>query len=298
MLDTDPHPLVLQFHTGDQPLDMRRKLTWHGMSAEYFHSNRQCEFCFDWLCARHTLTLNDLRLSDGDTHLEGVQPIRLLDRRDRMTFIPKGCGTYGWGKLARPANSVTFFNFDPHIIAEELDRPGHATDYWPMLWFENRELHTTISKLRSLLMDPAATHSIYAETLGLLAAIEIDRLQKLGVDPSQPRETGQLSTLTKRRIGDYIAENLHRNISLSDLASIAQLSRFHFTRAFKKSFGMPPHQYILRSRVECAKHLLLASSLSANEIGQSLGFGSQGQFATVFRRVIGVTPANYRRCHG
>ena len=64
---------------------------------------------------------------------------------------------------------------------------------------------------------------------------------------------------------------------------MAGMSLFHFSRSFKQSTGLPPHQYILRRRIEHAKSLLKTNELGIAEIGQRLGFSDQSHFTLIFR---------------
>jgi len=82
---------------------------------------------------------------------------------------------------------------------------------------------------------------------------------------------------------------------LQELADVAQLSRFHFARAFKQSFGTPPHRYHMSRRMERAKALLEVPARSVTEVGMMLGFAETSSFTTSFRRSVGLTPSDYRR---
>ena len=73
------------------------------------------------------------------------------------------------------------------------------------------------------------------------------------------------------------------------------VSRFHFARSFKTTFGVSPRQYILRRRIERARDLLLSSDLPTTEIATLSGFGGPMQFATAFRKYVGLSPSQYRR---
>jgi AraC family transcriptional regulator len=222
----------------------------------------------------------------------GLLP-KLLDVRNKLSFIPGGCEVYGWSKPARPWNSLTALYFDPQILAEELDRVYSARCNKPMLLFDDAGLRSTLAKLTALLVEDGPVDSLYAETLGLLAAIEISRLQTIGLS-DQIRDTGRLSAEHERAILLFIYENLHRNMSLGELADVVHLSRFH-TRSFKTTLGQPPHQFIRHCWVDRAKRLLLSSEMSMAEIAQNLGFGNQGRFASSFRKITGFTPAYFRR---
>jgi AraC family transcriptional regulator len=93
---------------------------------------------------------------------------------------------------------------------------------------------------------------------------------------------------------DYINDNLAEDLSLRDISSIIHVSPYYFSRMFKRSTGLSPHQYLLRRRIEVAKQLLLRKNSSILEISQQVGFASQSHFIKVFRKYTGATPKNYR----
>ncbi|RUT05605.1 AraC family transcriptional regulator [Dulcicalothrix desertica PCC 7102] len=95
-------------------------------------------------------------------------------------------------------------------------------------------------------------------------------------------------------VTDYINDNLATEIKLSDLAELAGISQFHFSRLFKQSMGMSPYQYVMTERIERAKSLLNNSHLSITEIALTLGFNSHSHLGKHFRKVMGVTPKDYR----
>jgi AraC-like DNA-binding protein len=79
------------------------------------------------------------------------------------------------------------------------------------------------------------------------------------------------------------------------LARAAHLSPAHFSREFRRTFGETPHQYLLTRRIERAKHLLHTTQLSVTEVCLAVGLQSLGSFCTSFKRLVGVTPGEYRR---
>lgn len=97
-----------------------------------------------------------------------------------------------------------------------------------------------------------------------------------------------------RRVLEYIGDNLATNLSLRELASSVQMDAFVFVRRFKQSTGLPPHQYLLRERIERAKSPLTDPKLPIAEIALRSGFASQSHFATAFRRISNLSPRAYR----
>jgi AraC family transcriptional regulator len=105
---------------------------------------------------------------------------------------------------------------------------------------------------------------------------------------------GGLAAWQKTRVADYVEEHLAGSVLLSQLAEVARLSPFHFSRAFKQSFGLPPLRYVTSRRIERAK-ALLAGADSITRVGLAVGFGETSSFTTAFRRHTGVTPTAFRR---
>jgi AraC family transcriptional regulator len=98
-----------------------------------------------------------------------------------------------------------------------------------------------------------------------------------------------------RRLSDHIDTHLGGRILVSDLSSIARRSQAHFSRAFKSTFGVSPHLYILRRRIEKASHLMLVSDDSLSDIALACGMADQSHLCSIFRRMTGHTPAAWRR---
>ncbi len=84
-------------------------------------------------------------------------------------------------------------------------------------------------------------------------------------------------------------------MTLTEIAAVAGINPYHFARQFKAATGLPPHQYVITRRVERAKHLLSAGNDSPMaEVAAQAGFYDQSQFCHHFKRLVGVTPSQFR----
>ncbi len=110
-----------------------------------------------------------------------------------------------------------------------------------------------------------------------------------------PRARNALTPRTLTRLKTYIEAHLAQPVTLEDLAAVAGLSRFHLCRAFRDSTGLPPHAYLTRQRLALARRLLRTTPLAISEVARACGFASPNQFATSFRKHVGVTPSAFRR---
>ncbi len=100
-----------------------------------------------------------------------------------------------------------------------------------------------------------------------------------------------------RRVTEFIEENLERDLTLAEIAQVADLSPFHFARSFKHNTGSTPIQFLMQRRIEFAKRLLVESQLPIIEIGLRAGFKNQSHFTTLFRKLAGATPKSFRNAH-
>lgn len=94
---------------------------------------------------------------------------------------------------------------------------------------------------------------------------------------------------------DYIADNYHAPLSLSDMAKYSYMSPYHFLRVFKGTYGETPNEFLIRLRVEQAKKMLITENFTVSEVCESVGYTSLGSFSSLFLKQTGMAPTLYRR---
>ena len=133
----------------------------------------------------------------------------------------------------------------------------------------------------------AAGHQ-FARCIGQILTMHLAR-------PELPRaKVNALPKWRLRRVEQHIAAHFERSISLSELASVAGLSRMHFAAQFRAATGYRPREYLLNHRIEHAKSLLTTTQRPLAEIALAVGFSTQAHFSTVFKRISSQTPARWR----
>ena len=147
----------------------------------------------------------------------------------------------------------------------------------------------------SEVMSPTAAGGMLVETSSLLLAARLAHAHAETelIRPQIPTPH-RLDDRRLRRVLAYVEEHLAEDITVTDLANVACLSIFHFTRAFGATTGVPPHRYVSQRRLESAK-ATIATGSSLSEIAVYCQFSSQSSFTRAFRRATGMTPAEYRR---
>jgi AraC-like DNA-binding protein len=109
--------------------------------------------------------------------------------------------------------------------------------------------------------------------------------------PVQIRRSGHEQSKI-RKVLDYMNAHLGRDITLNDLATVAQFSPYHLLRTFRRSVGLTPHAYLIQIRIEEGKRLLRMGN-SISDVSASTGFADQSHFTRNFKRIMGVTPGQY-----
>jgi len=116
-----------------------------------------------------------------------------------------------------------------------------------------------------------------------------------GTKPAASASRGGLAPWQIRKVSAYIEAHLDSTIGAADLAGLVKLSVFHFCRAFRASFGEPPHTYVMQRRVELAQGMMLRTGSSLAQIAIACGLADQAHLNKSFRRFVGESPGAWRR---
>jgi len=94
---------------------------------------------------------------------------------------------------------------------------------------------------------------------------------------------------------DYIADNYLDRFSLTEAANNSYMSPFHFSRAFKTTYGETPNEFLIKLRIEKAKKMLITENFNVSEVCERVGYMSLGSFSSLFHKRVGMSPTSYRR---
>jgi RpiB/LacA/LacB family sugar-phosphate isomerase len=97
------------------------------------------------------------------------------------------------------------------------------------------------------------------------------------------------------RIVEHIRKNLAAPLAVGTLSRMAQMSQSHFSKMFKLSTGMAPHQFVLQERINRSKELLRQDDAKIVDVALEVGFENQAHFTTVFGNLVGMTPRRFQR---
>ena len=141
---------------------------------------------------------------------------------------------------------------------------------------------------------PAGGSRMMLDSVSLALVVRVLRSWSSLSAPTELPRSG-LAPWQQQRAIEQLQSRYHENLSIADLAAEARLSPFHFIRSFKRSVGVPPHQYLTRIRMERARVLLETTNLAITDVAFETGYQSPAHFARLFRRHYGMTPTAYRR---
>ena len=273
----------------------RRTVAWDGMAAEIVQATRPEKIEFRFRAPLHLLAVYDQGIrSDGETFVDGLPRSKLRDVRRKLTFVPAGHVYHDEWQEPRVLTRVLYLYFDPAKMPTYREANIVPATLAARLFFEDATLSDTALKLKRLIERAGVSSSSYLEALGIVLAHELIRLNA-GPPRIEVPIRGGLAAWQQRVITAYVEEHLAEQISLTTLAGLVNLSPYHFCRAFRQSFGTPPHRYHCSHRIERARTLLAESASPVTEIGLAVGFHETSSFTTAFRKATGQTPTAYRR---
>jgi AraC family transcriptional regulator len=272
----------------------RRLANWGAIQADAVKVIRRETFEYGFQARRHLLIVYErAERHDGETHIEGLPKSTLREFNCKLSFVPAGRRFYGW-QTPRVLMRVTYFYID---LQDRLFDPESCIAcpmISPRLFFFDQAVWDTALKLKAEVGNSDPGSCQYAEALSLVLMHELIRSERTASAAAKPLRGG-LPVWQQKRVVEFIEGHLAEAISLAALAEIVDLSVYHFARAFKQSFGAPPHRYHMARRMDRARSLLQKRALSVTEIGIRIGFRETSSFTTAFRKFTGLTPTEYRR---
>jgi AraC family transcriptional regulator len=231
-------------------------------NRQYWEDGRQMPVC-------------DLRIGQVDFHDLRCDPVALLDKpyHDLFFYMPRR-------------------TFD--AIAEDTESPRIGDlNHAPVAMDD-----TTIANLGMAVL-PALSHPDQASQLfvdHILFALGIHVARTYGgMRALSPLIRGGLTARQIKRAKEILAANLDGRVPLKEVARECGLSVSHFSRAFRRSIGAAPHNWLLTRRVEVAKEKLRDGRLSLADVAMACGFADQSHFTRVFTRTVGISPGAWRR---
>jgi AraC family transcriptional regulator len=276
-----------------EPAASSNRLGWAGLEAARFRTSPAHELNQPVL-THHMLVLFARPPEELDLRYEGVKR-HVPPPAGAISLLP--AGSPAWVRSSGCKDQLHIFleaGLVTRVAAQAFGLDPARLTVPPLDGQDLPQLRAALWAVDTELTAAGAGGPLAAESLANVIAVHLirhvvaPRRLERGRDGVLPR--GRL-----RAVVEYIEEHLDASPSLEHMAVVARLSVHHFARQFKAATGLPPHQYVLARRVERAKQLLQAGTdLSLAEVAAHAGFSDQSQFTRHFKRLVGVTPGQFR----
>lgn len=208
-----------------------------------------------------------------------------------IQLMPAGEVHEGAGCEGTPYSMKTFRISSELLSAVTEQITGnHGVDELRSALIEQTPLFARMCRLHRLLQATPSDESLLSESSWLSVIGDVFTQARM-LSPEAVQ--GQLTPGQLRRVVDYCHAHLAEKIGLAELASLCGLERFQFLRLFKHTFGMTPHAWFIRLRLERACELLGRTNWTLAQIAQEVGFYDQSHFTRAFKQSYGVAPSHY-----
>lgn len=230
--------------------------------------------------------------------VSGMRTERALIGPRRICVTPGGTAVR-WQHCGHPEILQIYLRQSAYeaAVGEVYGLDASAAEIVPRFAILDPLLEQLALTVASALRDGSLRDGLYIDTLAQMIIVHLARHHSSQSRTEPGPVVSRLPTWKIRRLLDFIEENLDRDLTLETLAAEVDISPLYLPRAFKSAVGQSTHQYVLRRRVERARKLLETSDIPIAEIALSSGFSSQSHLSNWFLKVVGVSPATYRR-HG
>jgi AraC family transcriptional regulator len=231
----------------------------------------------------------EISLKNGD----GLN-LRSYTRQGTIVIIPRGHDGR-WDIAGEVEVSHVYLTEERLQASAQALTDGRCIELLDRVGFED----PTITRILTLLCDEATVNDASArlfleQAVDLLCTQLVRGHSSFGALPD-PQPRGGLADWQVKRVVTYMRSMMEQEIGLNELAGLVHLSRFHFCTAFKKATGRTPHETLTMLRIARAKQLLANPSLPVTEVGLCVGYQTPSSFAASFRKMVGMTPSEYRR---
>lgn len=169
---------------------------------------------------------------------------------------------------------------------------GHSVKLLPQFSLPDTLLYSLSMALKTELETSGFGGQLYVDSLLTTFSAHLLR-HYCRQNPFSTAASGGLPNYKLRQVLEYIHAHSHQNLTLVELAAIAQVSPNYFATQFKQATGYAPHQYVIRQRIERGKALLINSRDGIADIAYQVGFAHQSHFTRHFKRLVGVTPKQF-----
>jgi AraC family transcriptional regulator len=286
-------PIELRKLVPFEPCAASDLLGWVGLEAARYREAPASEINLSPL-SHHALVLITRPPEELDLQYEGVKR-HVPPAAGSISVVPAGSpALWRWGGRKDSLHIYLEPGLVARVAAEAFGLDPARMTVPPLDGLDLPHLRAAMWAVDAELTTGGAGGRLAAESLANVLAVHLIRHVLAPGRPARGPD-GALPRGRLRAVVEYIEEHLDASPTLEQLAAVARLSPYHFARQFKTATGLPPHEYVIARRVERAKHFLQGGGdLSLAAVAVQAGFSDQSQFSRHFKRLVGVTPGQFR----
>ena len=210
-----------------------------------------------------------------------------------IVITPANIGTRAcWNQSLK----VIFIGFEPIVFKRTIYEYADTdkTEIIPQFAIDDPLIYQIALTLKSTLENNGTRSRLYEETMVNAACVHL--LEHYSTQkPKEQNYQGGLPRHKLQLVIDYIYAHFNENISLTELAALVKMSPRYFLQLFKQSTGITPHKFLISTRIERAKELLISKEMNIAQIAQQVGFSNQSHLNLHFKRLIGITPKQFKK---
>lgn len=290
--DQSPITISLLDELPDQPVLSSKPKGWNGIAVEYHH--HPANELISPPLAHHLITLNCGLLYGLAQRLDG-QVYEGEVAKGNIILTPANRATeYFWDRKVDVLHLCLEPTFIAKVAVETIEVDAARIEVLNRFAVADLQIQQLGHLLLAELEAEKLGNRLYAESLTNALAIHLIR-EYSTIQKTVRQYSGGLSKSKLQQAITYIQENLDQDLSLDEIAAEVDLSAYHFSRLFKQSTGLAPHQYQIHCRVERAKELLQAGEMAIADIATQVGFYDQSHLSRHFKRIVGVSPKTIRQ---
>jgi AraC family transcriptional regulator len=239
---------------------------------------------------QHTVIVHLKPEKKSERRLDGKLQVENPQIGD-VAVVPAGVNH--WHMMRQDSEGI-MFNIEPSfLVSIARENVKDNIELIPTFAKPDAFIYGTALALKQEMETEYKGCSLYAESLFHSLVVHI--LHKYATRKPQIKESADgLSSSQLKYILELINDNISSEISVNKMADYLSLSPFHFSREFKKSVGVSPHNYVMQQRVKMAKIILKQQNLPIAEVALECGFSNQSHLGRTFKKHTGVTPKKFR----
>jgi AraC family transcriptional regulator len=286
-------PLELIKHFPGEPFAASDRRRWVGLEALRYRWQPPNE-AFQPPLTHHSLLLFLHTPKEFELRCEGIRRV-VPPRAGSILVVPAGSpARWRWSSHSDSLHVFLEPALVTRVAAEAFDLDPARVSVPPLDGLDLPQLRAAMLAVNDELTADDAGGRLAAESLANLLAVHLIRNASAPRPPARQTDRA-LPQGRLRAVVEHIEEHLEAGLTVEQMARAAHLSVYHFARQFKAATGLPPHQFVIARRVERARQLLQAGTdLSLAEVALRAGFSDQSQFTHHFKRLVGVTPGQFR----